>query len=600
MLNSIRQLPISFDKFDLDGPSIDYELSNTKKTNEPIDVYLKVNDLLTEAAAATLTAPDGTELAVTLDEEKTEADTTGTKIFKTTIEASGIYKATATDILGNKSYKNFVISNIDTTEPVVIEKVATSIEPTTQMVGVKLYYSKPGVTLTTANVVEGTTLTQDDIVVDYNNSAIRFDGNGSVEVTFVDEYGNEGMDIVSVDNINRTPPALIAKPVVAEDKLSVNITFEKDLDEDGNPKDKTRELSDLIIMYNAMASVDEEGNVLSADKAAYTIIENGKYTFSVVDSIGNIQVIEVEVTGIDKTAPVITQVSWSYVYYDEAGAEKTASYSLTPGDEAGYNIVEDETYKPTNQDITATVTTDLPTKFAGSNSTEYSTTNSVIYDQDGWFNFNLVRENNLMDRYGLGLYLIDKVPPVIEDVEDLMFFENPNAGTPYDESLLTYSAYDERYGEKTDLTSAVDIDWGGFIHDNEGFKNNTFDKNKPYTITYTVKDKVGNETVVKRKITLVGLFDTMARVNGIYPDSSGRVEIIGDTVEIELDNFSGTAYARYEKGIYTMGQMKNRGVVIEQTGTKFKLDKLTEGWYTFYIQTDLRDYFCINVYIYGK
>ena len=241
----------------------------------------------------------------------------------------------------------------------------------------------------------------------------------------------------------------------------------------------------------------------------------------------------------------------------------------------------------------------MPTKFVGSASDEYKTANSIIYDEDGWFNFNLEKPNKLMDSYGLGLYLIDKIPPVIEGVEDLMFFENPNAGTPYDKSLLTYSAYDERYGEKTDLTSEVVVtDWGGFNPDD--ITANTFNKNKPYTITYTVKDKVGNTTSVRRKITLVGLFDTMVRVNGVYPDSSGRVEIIGDTVEIGLENFSGTAYARYEKGIHTMGEMKHIGTVIQQNDGKFKLEKLSEGWYTFYVQTDLRDYFCINVYIYSK
>jgi len=194
-----------------------------------------------------------------------------------------------------------------------------------------------------------------------------------------------------------------------------------------------------------------------------------------------------------------------------------------------------------------------------------------------------------MDSYGLGIYLIDKEAPVIEEVEDLIFFENPNAGTPYDESLLKYKAYDERYGEITDLTANVEIDWGGFLHEKDEFENNVFDKNKPYTITYRVKDNVGNETVVKRKITLVGLFDTTISVNGTYPDSSGRVEVTGDKVEIKLDNFSGTAYARYEEGVHTMGEMKSIGTVIAQSGNSFVLEGLADGWYTFYVQTDLRD-----------
>ncbi len=595
----------SFEKFDLNGPDISYELSNPGKTNQPYDVYLGISDLLTEVdTQPSVTAPDGTQLGVTFVGDETDAGTgVVTKTYKTTISASGIYKVAATDVLGNVSYKNFTVSNIDTTLPVVTEKMATSTKPTRQTVGVKLYYSKPGVVITRA---EGVTVAEKDFVVDHNNSAIRFNENGTVAVEFVDEYGNIGTDMVNVTNINRTPPSIKAVVTPSADLLSVSVSFEQQTDGSGVTIDTKRQLSEIYTLYGGITPVrtelDEDGNevdrVLNASEVKYTFVENGTYTVQAYDSIGNIQEIDVEVTQIDRRAPVITNVAWAYKYLDENGIEQTVNYSVTPGNEAGYNIVEDETYKPTNQDITATVTTDLATRFVGSASDEYNTQNSIVYSEDGWFNFNLERQNRLMDRYGLGLYLIDKEPPVIEEVEDLMFFENPNAGTPYDKALLKYSAYDERYGEKTVLTDKVEIDWGGFNPDD--ISANTFDRSKPYTITYTVKDKVGNVTSVQRKITLVGLFDSIARVNGIYPDSSGRIEVVGDSVEIGIDNFSGTSYARYEKGIHTMGEMKHIGTVIPKDGDKFKLERLSEGWYTFYVQTDLRDYFCINVYIYNR
>ncbi len=593
---------VSFDRFDLEGPSIEYRLLETRKTNQPVDVEIRITDMLSEASDLIAYNSDGDELDVDyIRDINDDVTDTVTKVYQITAEESGIYSLTAYDIFGNASSYNFIVNNIDTTKPEITQRMATATEPTTQNVGVKLYYSKPGVVISRIEAANDSQLESGDIIVDYANSYIRFGNNGTVTVWFVDEYGNVGEDVVTVDNIYRTPPSLSAVTELSDDKLSVDISFVKNLDE-------TRNLEDLYIIFGGIVPVetqfDEEGNILServlnASEVKFNLVENGTYTFYAYDGIGNVQTINVEVTGIDRTAPVITGISWSYVYIDAEGNEQTATYTLTPNDEYGYSIGEDN-YQATNQDITATVTTDSETKFVGSPDDEYSTTHSVIYTADGWFNFYLEKPNQLMDSYGLGLYLIDKEAPVIEDVEDLIFFENPNAGTPYSESLLTYKAYDVRYEITTDLTSEVEIDWGGFKYKEDEFKNNVFDKNKPYTITYTVKDHVGNETVVKRNITLVGLFDTMLRVNGYYPDSSGRIEVLDNTVELTLENFAGTAYARYESGIYTMAQMKNRGTVIspEENGS-FKLEGLTEGWYTFYVQTDLMDYFCVSVFVYG-
>ena len=179
-----------------------------------------------------------------------------------------------------------------------------------------------------------------------------------------------------------------------------------------------------------------------------------------------------------------------------------------------------------------------------------------------------------------------------------MFFENPNAGSPYTPGMLLdgVKAHDTHNGETTDLTNKITVDYGTFNPND--ISANKYDRTQPYTITYTVKDSVGNETTVKRTVTLIGLFDTMVLVNGEFPDSSGRIEVNSNSVELSLYNFSGKAYARYTKGTYTSGQMKTRGTVIEQADNgSFKVDGLEEGWYTFYVQTDLRDYFCYNVYV---
>ena len=96
----------------------------------------------------------------------------------------------------------------------------------------------------------------------------------------------------------------------------------------------------------------------------------------------------------------------------------------------------------------------------------------------------------------------------------------------------------------------------------------------------------------------MGMYDTIALVNGNIPDSSGRCTLKGENISISLLNFAGTAYVRYRKGIYTMGQMKKLGTMLNKSENgNFEVSGLDEGWYTFYIQTDKRDYFTLCVYL---
>lgn len=569
-----------YDYFDGKGPDISYEYDRTK-TNQAVEVTITAADTA-GVSSVKLASKDGSEIDLTSN---------GGDVYTAGVASNGMYIITATDSCGNTSYKSFTVNCIDTEKPEIYDIVYTTEEPTNQSVGVKLYYTKSGVTI--KNVVPVGSTNISDITVDYSSSIIRFKENGTVEVTFADEYGNEGeKEIVTVTNINREAPSLAAVCTLSEDNLSVKVKFELAKDETGVPIDTTgRQLSDINVMYY--------GNTETADKAEFEFVENGTYTFYAFDSIGNAQIIKVTVSGIDDTAPEITNITVTYKSIDAAtGNLIDKRYDWTVGNEAGYNFVDD-THEPTNQNVEVTATTDKDTVFAGSPSSDYSTTHSVEYDENGWFNFYLAGKNKLMSQYGVGIYLIDKIPPVIENVDDLIFYENTNAGTAYDKSMLTsFTAYDMKGTKKVDMTNQVTVDYGTFNPDN--IAANRFDRTHPYEITYTVKDKVGNTAEVKRTVTLVGLFDTLMLVNGQFPDSSNRIEVESDSVELALQNFSGKAYARYEKGYYTIGEMKNKGTVIQQNGDKFAVSGLAEGWYTFYVQTDLRDYFCVNVYVMGS
>jgi hypothetical protein len=164
---------------------------------------------------------------------------------------------------------------------------------------------------------------------------------------------------------------------------------------------------------------------------------------------------------------------------------------------------------------------------------------------------------------------------------------------------MDFSAYDMKNGTKIDLTDKVRINFGssGRVFDPDNIENNEFNRSNPYYVEYTVYDAAGNSTTVRRTIRLVGFYDTIALVNGKMPDSTNVATVNGNSIQVSLKNFSGISYARYEKGIYTQGQMKSRGTSLKEKNGVYTIENATEGWYTVYIQTDKRDYFNILVYV---
>jgi len=202
--------------------------------------------------------------------------------------------------------------------------------------------------------------------------------------------------------------------------------------------------------------------------------------------------------------------------------------------------------------------------------------------------------------------LIDKIAPVIElkNGPELIFIEGMTSDKDsmyaYDKSkLMDFTAYDIKNGQKIDLTDKVKINFnvGGRVFDPDNIEKNEFNRTNPYYVEYTVYDSAGNGTTIRRTIRLVGFYDTIALINGKMPDSTNVATVSGDTIVVSLKNFSGISYARYEKGIYTQGQMKTRGTSLKEKNGVYTIENLTEGWYTIYIQTDKRDYFTILVYV---
>ena len=570
--------------------TIEYSLSTTSKTRDPIALTVAARDNESGVGSVKLISANGETELTKIGEQG------GSVYYSGQITENGSYGIVMYDKVGNKVSENFNVSNINKSAPTMTGYTLSTNEITSRAVTASLTFSKPNVRIKSVEPLNESGLQPSQYSVNYSTSSITFTESGTLSVFFEDDYGNEGAGVVTVDNIDKTPPTLDFDWTVNEDKTEITVKFKK---VDG--VDERRRIEDIIVSYGGAAR--------SADEAEFKFGENGSYTFKVYDKdgISAVAYMTLEVTDIDKSAPNITEVRWSYEYEAlENGTwqKKTANHTITNPNGAGY-VAATDIYPVTNQDVEVTVVTDAQTRQVGTNG-EYSTENTKPYTDNGMYIFNLEKNNRQTASYGIDIELIDKVPPVIDLLgkNELIFYENADAGEKYNKDMLTkpgtaFNAYD-KFGKGTDLNNRVTINYNGFNPDD--ITQNVFDSSIPYTITYQVSDNAHNVTEVKRTIRLIGMYDTIALVNGKLPDFAGRSEVEGDSIAITLKNFadSGTAYVRYQSGMKTMGQMKKEGTMLSKNENgEFKASGLSRGWYTFFVQTDKRDYFTLQIYLYN-
>jgi large repetitive protein len=604
---------VSYNQFDNTIGQTSYVLSKTSKTNQNIFATITISDDSGEIAFAEVKKGDVVYpfKGAPLENE-----------YVVELDSSGIYYVTAYDYAGNRWATPITVSNINKVAPTATAKTYSTL-PTTitsQSVNVELtQFSKDIRTITVTGVELTGSLTANDIVHIPGTKAVRFRKNGTVTMFFVDDYGNEGHEVITISNIVSTPPRIQAAAALAEDKLSVNVTFDQMRDGDGVPLDILRKLTDLTVSYRGYEHAlltevkDENGDVASYKAAVIKVNTNGEHVFLVRDPAGITQKILLTVEGIEVGTPAVKEVRWTYKYLEQNQSgewvEKEHQNKIivgqdTSGKEKGYVVGIDKN-PATNQNVNVTVITDKDAKLVGGKDS-WEQEKSMNYRENGLYNFNLEGRTGAYTSYGVNVGLIDKTPPVLKlkNGEELIFIEGmtpaKDASIAYDKSkLLDFEAWDVVAGQNVDLTKRVTINYGagGRVFNPDNISAHEFARSNPYYIDYTVRDDAGNQTTIRRTVRLVGLYDTIALVNGVMPDSSNVATVLGSKVEISLKNFSGISYARYEKGVLTQGQMKTKGTVLREKNGVYTIENVPDGWYTVYIQTDKRDYFNISVYV---
>lgn len=613
------------------------------KTNRPIEIRIAFSDYESGIQSFTLSGTD----TITLEPMDGSDDETGgetTTDYGTeyecygTISGNGTYNIVLYDKAGNKTVETFSISNVNTEFPTATsvtfnspgqadvtaaynksrsyylsvknEETEQAEIPyyTSRPVTAALSFSKNNVRITSVKPTT-TSLTEADYIVNYSTSEITFLKSGTLDVAFSDDYGNTSTgNLIGVDNIDQTPPEIVpAAGYPKNNGNSVDVIFELD-PKQANVRGGTRKAADILVAYGGLVKplADDSG-----EPTVFTFTEDRSYTLKVYDRnepLASYYTLTVE---IDKSASKITLLEWWY------GDTETAKKTVTPSEGAlGYRVATD-LYDRAGEDVTVRITTDAETRLSGAGGDE-STMHTRVWDENGLFSFDTEKKNGQITSYGVDIRVIDKTPPVIDlgDTYELIYCELDymNNGIldlgPLKTALKaaigsdSYTAYDEFDGARTVLTDKVIMSFADSAGNTlnldlflDYLSSKDFDSSKPYTVTYTVSDAVGNKATAYRTVKLVGRNDTLVLVNGTLPDSTGKVHMSGSSAALELVNFSGTAYVKYQKGLKTMGQMKTIGEILSKNERgEYVKEGLSEGWHTFYIQTDKREYFTIGVY----
>ena len=180
---------------------------------------------------------------------------------------------TVKDLEGNEVKVNIEITNIDKMEPVCYVEYGTRTL-TKENVKVKIMSNEE------LQEIEGWALSEDkkELTKEYN-------GNTSETITIRDLAGNETGVTIKITNIDKVAPVL-------------NITY--------STKNSTKENVKVTITSNEQIQ-SIEGWELSSDKKTLTkeYSANTKETIVVNDLVGNETEVTIEITNIDKVAPVL-------------------------------------------------------------------------------------------------------------------------------------------------------------------------------------------------------------------------------------------------------------------------------------------------------
>ncbi|NEZ93444.1 hypothetical protein EXM69_16190 [Clostridium botulinum] len=195
------------------------------------------------------------------------------------VNENGTYKFMAEDRAGNKTTKEIIVNKIDNESPI------TNVSVKGNKLIIDAYDSLSGIKEILYQMDDGEIVKYTGEIAQNAKNHISIDlasENYKVRVTVIDNVGNNHTDYYEFRQ---------------EPRLKVT----------GNPVDWTNK--DIILNVTAKGSFKSiilpDGKIVSSDKIAFTVSENGTYKFILEDELGRNETKEVVVDKIDKELPLI-------------------------------------------------------------------------------------------------------------------------------------------------------------------------------------------------------------------------------------------------------------------------------------------------------
>jgi hypothetical protein len=521
---NLKQLP-EYTTFDQTNGTMTYtengefNLEFKDKAGNTGSVLVKVNNIDKTAPIGSVTYsttdPTNQDVTVTLNANEPITVTNNGGSLSKTFSENGSFTFNFEDTAGNKGTAEVNVTNIDKTPPTATLEYST--------------------TKATNGDVTVTIHPSESVTVLNNNGALtkNFSENGSFTFEFVDAAGNHGSAEVNVSNIDKTPPVITVDPY------------------NTNPTNQ-----------NVTVTVSTNEGTLNA--TSHTFTENGSFDFVATDEAGNTTTNTVQITNIDKVAPVITvedyntsptnqdvtvnvstnegtlnttshtfteNGSFGFIASDAAGNSTTKTVTISNIDKTAPEItIGDFSTDPTNQDITVTATTNEGTLNATSHT----------FKENGSFDFIATDAVGNTTTKTVTISNIDKDAPVI--------------------TILTYN------------TAPTNQDVVVSASTNEGSLNtasHTFTENGTFTFVST--DAAGNRTEYPVTITNIDKVAPVITVDSYNTDPTNQdVVVTASTNEGTLNESSHTFTTN---GSFTFTATDTAGNTSTKTVTLTNIDK---------------------------
>lgn len=284
-----------------------------------------------------------------------------------------------------------------------------------------------------------------------------------------------------------------------------------------------------------------------------TFTDNGTYNVRFADEAGNVTTQKVEITGIDRTAPVLTVA--------KTEENNTVKVTVT-ADEACTVAAEDKTY-----------------------SVKANTATQLTFTKNGTYEITATDAAGNTSAKMVSVGSIDDVAPTISFTNSTIYVMQGTSEEALQKELdRGYTALDN---VKAEGYPTVSIDKTEVKLDTAG----------QYTVTYTVTDKAGNKAEANRFVRVIGTGTVCPEIDGalILPVSTAVLRPGEHT--LTLRNCDEPYSVKARKGILSEGQMKylsGSSLRFDANGNFLVTDT---GYYTLLVTTQSRQTIHILLYV---